>query len=176
MGGTTEHLDGKRRLNPARALFQVSDLLFLGFADATQRSAETDSDAILRLFARVIDVRVLQREFCGDDGELRVTIKPFQPLRRKILLGIPIANLTGTSHPKHAGIKARDAADPAPFRHDSIPKPIETDADAGNRTNTSDDRASPGLPRRLVRRSLGEGGSLWRRRAHAVTLFAFAST
>src|SRR5882724_5067464 len=166
MRRATKHLDGKRRLNAARALFQVSDVLFLGFADATQRSAETDSDAILRLFARVIDVRVLQCELCGDDGELRVTIKPFQPLRRKILLGIPIANFTGTSHPKHGGIKTGDAADPAPFRHDSIPKPIETDADAGNRTHTSNDRASPGLPRR----------SLWRRRAHAVTLFAFAST
>src|SRR5439155_14410551 len=172
----TKNLDGKCRLNAARALFQISDVLFLGLADATQRSAETDSDAILRLFAGILKAGILQRELCGDDGELRVTIKPFQPLRRKILLGIPIANFTGTSHPKHAGVKTRDAADPAPFRHDSIPKPIETDADAGNRTDTSDDRASPGLPRRLVRRSLGEGGSLWRRRAHAVTLLARAST
>src|SRR6266480_930227 len=176
MRRATKHLDGKRRLNAARALFQVSDVLFLGFANATQRSAETNPDSILGLFAGILKARILQRELRRDDGELRVTIKPFQPLRRKKLLGIPIANFTGTSHPKHGGIKTRDAADPAAFRHDSIPKPIETDADAGNRTDTSDDRASPGLPRRLVRRSVGEGGSLWRRRAHAVTLFAFAST
>jgi hypothetical protein len=176
MRRATKHLDSKRRLNAARALFQVSDVLFFGFANATQRSAKTDSDAILRLFAGILKAGILQGELRRDDSELRVTIKPFQPLRRKKLLGIPIANFTGTSHPKHAGIKTRDAADPAPFRHDSIPKPIETDSDAGNRTDTGDDRASSGLPRGLVRRSLGEGGSLWRRRAHAVTLFAFAST
>src|SRR5206468_3308327 len=176
MRRATKHLDGKRRLNAARALFQIPDVLFLGFADATQRSAETDSDSILRLFAGILKARILQRELRRDNGELRVTIKPFQPLRRKKLLGIPIANFTGTSHPKHAGIKTRDAADPAPFLHDSIPKPIESDADAGNRTDTSDDRASPGLPHRLVRRSLGEGGSLWRTGVHTATLFAFAST
>src|SRR5438093_5954881 len=166
MRRATKHLDGKRRLNAARALFQISDVLFLSLADATQRSAETDSDSILRLFAGILKARILQRELRRDDSELRVTIKPFQPLRRKKLFGIPIANFTGTSHPKHAGIKTRDAADPGPFRHDSIPKPIETDADAGNRTDTSDDRASPGLPRR----------SLWRTGVHTVTLFAFAST
>src|SRR5947208_7613506 len=176
MRRATKHLDGKRRLNAASAFFQISDVLFLSFADATQRSAETDSDSVLRLLAGILKARILQRELRRDDGELRVTIKPFQPLRRKILLGVPIANFTGTSHPKHGGIKTRDAADPAPFRHDSIPKPIETNADTGNWTDTSNDRASPGLPRRLVRRSLGEGGSLWRRQAHAVTLFAFAST
>jgi hypothetical protein len=166
MRRATKHLDGKRRLNAARALFQISDVLFLSFANATQRSAETDSDSILRLLAGILKARILQRELRRDDGELRVAIKPFQPLRRKKLLRVPIANFTGTSHTKHAGIKARDAADPASFRHDSIPKPIETDADARNRTDTSNDRASPGLPRR----------SLWRRRTHAVTLFAFAST
>src|SRR6266566_10048588 len=166
MRRATKHLDGKRRLNAACALFQVSDVLFLGFANATQRSAETNPDSILGLFAGILKARIIQRELCRDDGELRVTIKPFQPLRRKKLLGIPIANFTGTSHPKHGGIKTRDAADPAPFRHDSIPKPIETDADAGNRTDTSDDRASPGLRRR----------SLWRTGVHTVTLFAFAST
>ena len=70
----------KRGLDAARALFQISDVLFLGFANATQRSAETDSDAILRLFAGILKTRILQRELRRDDGELRVTIKPFQPV------------------------------------------------------------------------------------------------
>ena len=79
MRRATKHLDGKRRLNAPRALFQISDVLFLGFANATQRSAETDSDSILRLFAGILKARILQRELCRDDGELRVTIKPLQP-------------------------------------------------------------------------------------------------
>src|SRR4029077_18706070 len=130
MRRATKHLDGKRRLNAARALFQISDVLFLGFANATQRSAETDSDAILRLFAGILKARILQLELRRDDGELRVTIKPFQPLWRKKLLGIPIANFTRTSHPKHAGIKTRDAADRAALRYDSIPQRIEHEDDA----------------------------------------------
>src|SRR5207247_8705622 len=105
MRRATKHLDGKRRLNAARALFQISDVLFLGFANATQRSAETDSDAILRLFAGMLKNRILQRELRRHDGELHVTIKPFQPLGGKRLLGLPIASLTATSNPQRAAVQ-----------------------------------------------------------------------
>ena len=48
---------------------------------------------------------------------------------------------------------------------DTVPKTIDAGADARDGADTSDDRASPGLPH----------SSLWRRRAHAVTLFALVS-
>ena len=81
MRRATENLDGKSGLNAACSLFQISDVLVLGFADAAERGAEADADAILRLFARILDARVLQRELCGRDRELRVTIEPFQAMR-----------------------------------------------------------------------------------------------
>ena len=81
MGRTTEYLDGKSRLNTARALFQVPDVLLFGFADATQRRAEANAHSILRLFAGILDTRVFQRELCRYDRELRVPIQPFQSVR-----------------------------------------------------------------------------------------------
>jgi hypothetical protein len=57
--------------------------LLLGFADAAKRGAETNAHAILRLFARILDARVLQRELCRHDCELSVTIEPFQACGEK---------------------------------------------------------------------------------------------
>ena len=81
MGRTTEYLDGKCGLNAARALFQISDVLLLGFANAAKRGAEADADAILRLFAGILDARIFERELCRYDCELRVAVEPFQTVR-----------------------------------------------------------------------------------------------
>src|SRR5262245_793658 len=166
MRRTTEDLDCKRGLDAARALFQISDVLLLGFADSAKRSAEANAHAILRLFARVVEVRVLQREPRRHDCELSVTIQPFQSMWQKVFFGIPIPNLARASHMEHARIEACDAVDPALFCEDPFPKPIHTSADACDRPDTGDDRTPSGLPRR----------SLLDRRAHAVTLSAFPST
>src|SRR5437764_1205134 len=111
MRRTTEDLDSKGRLHAARTFFQISDVLFLGFAYPAQRGAETNANVILRLFARELDARVLQRELCRHNCELSVTIEPFQALRRKVVFGIPIANLAGASHMEHSRIETCDAAD-----------------------------------------------------------------
>src|SRR5207249_10999066 len=99
MRRTTKHLDGKCGLNAPRAFFQIPDELFLGFADAAQRGAEDDTDAVLWFFAGIIDVRVVQRELCRYDGELRVAVEAFQTVRGKNLVRIPIVNLAGPMHP-----------------------------------------------------------------------------
>src|SRR6266576_7107235 len=155
MRRTTEDLDGKSGLNAARTLFQVSDVLLLGFADAAERRAEANTNAIPRLVARIVDARVLQRELCRHDCELSVTIEPFQAVRCKVVFGIPITNFARASHVEHARIEACDAANTTSFRQDSVPEILNTRTDARNRPDTCDDRASP---------------------AHTVTLSALVST
>src|SRR5204863_6689028 len=122
MRRTTEDLDGKSGLDAARALFQISDVLLLGFADPAERRPEANADAILRPVARILDARVLQRELCRHDCELSVTIEPFQAVRCKVVFGIPIANFARASHVEHARIEACDAANTTPFRQDSVPE------------------------------------------------------
>ena len=61
MSRTTKHLNSECGLNAARTCFQISNVLLFGFADAAQRGAETDPDAILWFFVGVIDVRIVQR-------------------------------------------------------------------------------------------------------------------
>jgi hypothetical protein len=100
-------------------------------------------------------MRIIERELCGDDGELRVAVKPFQTVRRKKFFWIPIANLAGATNAENARIEACDATNAALFRENSVPKTIDADADACDGTDTGDDCAS------LV---------------HAATLFALAST
>src|SRR5437667_12909522 len=104
MRRTTKHLNGKCRLNAARAFFQIPDVLFLGFADAAQRGAEGDTDAVLWFFAGIIDVRVVQRALCRYDAELRVAAEPFEPVRWKKPVRIPVTDLAGPPHPKHTWI------------------------------------------------------------------------
>ena len=53
------------------------------------------------------------------------------------------------------GIECGNANDPALFRQDAVPEALDTSADAGDWANAGDDCASP---------------------AHAITLFALAST
>jgi hypothetical protein len=89
--------------------------LLLSFADTAQRGAEADTDAILWFFAGVLDAGIVEREFCGYDGKLRVAVEPFQSVRLKKLFWIPIANLAGATHAKNGRVEASDAANAAPF-------------------------------------------------------------
>src|SRR2546421_6771714 len=155
MGRATKYLDGERWLNSACAFLQISDVLFLGFADAAQCGAKADSDAILWLLAGVLNARIVQRKLCGHDSELGIAIKPFQSMRRKKLFRIPIANLAGTTHTENTRIESCDARNAALFRKDSVPKIIDAGADACDGADARDDRAPP---------------------VHAATLSALAST
>src|SRR5207249_1520901 len=67
-------------------------------------------------FARIIDLRVLQRELGRYDSELRVAIEPLQSVRRKKLFRIPIANLAGTTHTENTRIEGCNAGNTASFR------------------------------------------------------------
>src|SRR6266404_3144660 len=142
MGRTAEHLNGKRGLNATSAFLQIPDVLFLGLAYAAQCRAEAGPDAMLRLFVGVLDMRIIQRELCRDDGELRVAIKPFQTVRRKILFRIPIGKLTGATDVEHARIKTRDVSDAALFRQNSVPKILASMSYAGDWPNSGDNSAS----------------------------------
>src|SRR5262249_5079861 len=142
MRRAAEDLHGKSRLDAACALFQISDVLLLGFADASKRGAEANAHAILRVFARIVDARVLQRELCGHDCELSVTIQPFQAVRWKVVFGIPIANFAGALHTEHTRVEACNAVDTAFFCEDPVPKPIHAGADACDRPDTGDDGTS----------------------------------
>src|SRR5947208_558298 len=132
------HRCGRR----ARARFQISDVLLLGFADPAERRSEANADAILRLFARKFEPGILQGELCRYHRELRVTIQPFQAVRCKVVFGIPITNFARASHVEHARIEACDAANTTPFRQDSVPEILNTGTDARDRPDTCDDRAS----------------------------------
>src|SRR5262245_20528946 len=124
MRGAAENLDGKGWLDATRALFQIPDVLFLRFANAAERRAEANAHSILRIFARTIDMRVFQCELCRHHCELRVTIQPFQAVRRKVFFGVPIANLARASHVEHARIEACDGIDAAFLCEDPLPKPM----------------------------------------------------
>jgi len=86
MGRAAKNLDGKSRANAARSLFQKSNMLALSLTDPTERGAEADSDAILRLLVGIFYSGVVERQFRRSDGKLCVTIEPFQTMRRKKLL------------------------------------------------------------------------------------------
>src|SRR5207249_5594747 len=67
MGRAAEHLHCERWLNSARAFFQKANVLLFRFADAAERRPETDSDPVLRFFARIFDSGVVERELCRRD-------------------------------------------------------------------------------------------------------------
>src|SRR5438093_12974791 len=142
MGGTTEYLDRECGLDTASALFQVSDVLLFSLADAAQRGAEANADAILWLFTGVLDLRIIKRQLRRYDGELRVAVKSFQTLRRKKFLWIPIANLASATNRENTLIEACDAPNATPFRENSVPEMIYADADACDRPDTDEYCAS----------------------------------
>src|SRR5256885_8027706 len=139
MRRTTEDLDGKSGLDAARALFQISDVLRLGFADPAERRSEANADAILRLVARIVDARVLQRELCRYHRELRVTIQPFQAVWCKVVFGIPITNFARASHVEHARFEACDAVNTTLFRHDFALEILNTRSDARDQSMNGSD-------------------------------------
>src|SRR5438045_8015463 len=110
---------------------------------------------MLRFFAGIFELRVIECELRRCDGELRITIEPFQTMRRKKCLRVPIANLACTSHAESAGIEACDFVDTALLGENSVPKILAPMSDASDWTDTGDDNTSS---------------------THAVTLFAFVST
>src|SRR5438105_1005325 len=130
-------------------------MLIFGFADPAQRSSETHTASMLRLFARIFEASVVQSQLRRGNGELRITIEPLQALRRKKFFWIPILNFASAPHLERARVEVCDAADPAFLRENSIPKTIDTFADAGDGADSGDNRASS---------------------CHAATLFAVVST
>jgi hypothetical protein len=100
-------------------------------------------------------VRVIERQLCRYDRELRVAIESFQPVRRKKHLWVPVTNLASRAHAEDAGIETCDAINTAFFRQNCVPKILAPVSDAGDWANASDNSASV---------------------AHAMTLFVFAST
>ena len=68
---------------------------------------------MLRIFAGIFEACVIERKFRRCDGKLRITVKPLQTVWHKEFLGIPIVNLTATTHMEGAGIEARDITDAA---------------------------------------------------------------
>src|SRR5205823_3725516 len=155
MGRATKHLHSERRLNSTGAFFQIPNVLIFGLADPAKCGAKTDADAMLRFFAGILKACVVERELRRRDGELRIAVEPFQTVRRKEFFRIPIVNLAGATNLEGARIEACDALDAALLGENSVPKILAPMSDASDWTDPGDDCASS---------------------AHAVTLFAFAST
>src|SRR6266404_2900848 len=97
---------------------------------------------MLRLFARILEASVVERQLRRGNGELGVTIEPLQALRRKKLFWIPILNFASAPHLERARVEGFDAADPAFLSENAIPKTIDAFANAGDGTDTGDNRAS----------------------------------
>jgi hypothetical protein len=129
--------------------------LFFGLANTAERRAETDTYPVLRLFAGILNLSIIECQLCRYDCELRVAVESLQTVRRKKFLWIPITYFAGRANAEDAGIKTCNAADATFFRQNCIPKILASVSYAGNWPNSSDNSAS------LV---------------HAVTLFVFAST
>src|SRR5207244_5499025 len=78
-----ENLDSQHRIHPAHAFFQVTDMLIFRLADAAERRAKADTDAMLWMFARIVNPGIVKSELRRGHRELRVTIKPLETLRRE---------------------------------------------------------------------------------------------
>src|SRR6266511_4529894 len=133
----------------------MPEILFRGLANAAKRRAETDTDSVLRLFAGILDVRIIERQLRRHDCELCVAVESFQTVWRKKHLRVPITNLAGRAHAEDARIETGDVIDAAFFGENCVPKILAPMPDAGDWPNSSDNSASL---------------------AHAVTLFALVST
>src|SRR5207247_11283727 len=130
-------------------------MLIFGFADAAERRAKADTDAMLWMFARIVNPGIVKSELRRGTRKLRVTINPIETLRRKKLLRVPVGNFGGATHLERLRIKSGNTGDPTFLSKNSVPKTIDAAANACDRTDAGDDRASS---------------------AHAVALFALAST
>src|SRR5205814_9205940 len=84
---------------------------------------------------------------------------------RKKFFRVPIVDLSGNANAEPSHVEVSNRCDASFLGENSVPKTFDTFANAGNWPKSCDDYASSSLPRSLVRR-----------RAHAVTVFARAST
>src|SRR5438045_9792363 len=98
MSGAAEYLHRERRLNSARALFQKSNVLLFRFTNTAQGSAEANPDPVLRLIVRIVNSRVVEREFRRRDRKLSVTIKTFHKMRWKKLFSVTIIEMSRPSN------------------------------------------------------------------------------
>src|SRR5215471_241181 len=155
MRRASKDLHGERWLHSARPLFQKANVLFLGFANAAQRSSKTYTDAVLRILFRILESSVAERELGRGDRELRIAIETFEPLRCEKFLWVPIAHFTGDANAELRHIETGNGADARLLCANSIPKTFDAFADASDRTEAGNDNASA---------------------VHVVTVFARAST
>src|SRR4030095_17158778 len=133
MRRASEYLHRERRLHSARALFQKADVLLFGFANAAERSSESNADALLRFLLGIFDSGVVERELGRSNRELRVTIEPFQTLRRKEFLRVPVAHFTRNTNAELRRVETSDGADAGFLGADPVPKTFDAFADASDR-------------------------------------------
>src|SRR5439155_11631705 len=117
-------------------------MLIFGFADAAERRAKADTDAMLWMFARIVNPRIVKSELRRGHRELRVTIKPLETLRREKLLRVPVGNFGGATHLEWLRIKSGNTGDPTFLSKNSVPNTIDAAANACDRSDAGDDRAS----------------------------------
>src|SRR3954471_17399685 len=117
-------------------------MLVLRVRDPPQGRAETDADAMLRIFTRPRKPGVLESKQRGSDGKLRIPVQAFQPMRRKESRWIPIRQLTAASGFQATRIEASDPTDPTASRAQARHVLRFPDADARNGTNSRNHHAA----------------------------------
>src|SRR5581483_1278124 len=142
MRRAAENLQRERGIHSARSFFQKSNVLIFRLANSAERGAETHADSMLRIFASILNARIIERHLRRRDGELRVTIEPLQTMRRKKFFRIPIRNLAAAMRVEDRRIETGDALDAASFRAQPAPEIFHAFADAGDRTDAGDDGAT----------------------------------
>src|SRR5438046_10598955 len=88
--------------------------------------------------ARIFQDCVVDSEPRRRDGELRISIEPFQPVRRKEFLRVPIENFASAADPEGTRIEIGYSADTGFFSQDNVPETFHTFANGGDGTNYSD--------------------------------------
>jgi hypothetical protein len=117
-----ENLDREGRVHAAAAFLQKMRMFDFSAGHAAERRPETHADALLRLLARPLDSRILERKSGGDDGKLRITIEPLQPVRRKKFLRLPVWNLRRAMRVEDRAVEALDQPNASLLRPQPVPK------------------------------------------------------
>src|SRR5437667_12006840 len=107
-------------------------MLIFGFADAAERRAKADTDAMLWMFARIVNPGIVKSELRRGHRELRVTIKPLETLRRKKLLRVPVGNFGGATHLERLRIKSGNTGEPTFRSKNYVLKSIYYTANSSN--------------------------------------------
>src|SRR6476619_8330701 len=116
----------------------------LGFSigDSPQRSAKTDADTMLRIFARPIEASVGERELGRADGKLRITIETLQSMGRKEFLRHPVRNFRRAMRVEDRAVEAFHLANAASLGTQTVPKTVPSNAGGGDRAEPGDNCAS----------------------------------